>query len=52
MDANLLISFDPTHAGKAEEEVKALFSEVGEKPEFLKRVCVGAIVPIGHELSP
>jgi tRNA(Ser,Leu) C12 N-acetylase TAN1 len=28
MDANLLISFDPNHAGKASEEVKALLGDV------------------------
>jgi len=32
MDANLLISFDPNHAGKAAEEVKAF---LGEKVQFL-----------------
>ena len=34
MDANLLVTFDPTHKGKAEEEVKAALKEVGEEPEF------------------
>ena len=36
MEANLLISYDPTHAGKAQAEIEAVFSDVGEKPEFLK----------------
>ncbi len=34
MDANLLVTFDPTHKGKAEEEVKALLKEVGEDADF------------------
>lgn len=34
MDANLLVTFDPTHKGKAEEEVKAALKEVGEEPKF------------------
>jgi len=36
MDANLIVTFDPAHAGKAREEVNALLAEVGEKPEFLE----------------
>lgn len=33
MDANLLISFDPNHVGKASEEVKAL---IGEDTKFIE----------------
>lgn len=36
MEANLIISFDPAHAGKAQEEAKALLTEAGETAEFLK----------------
>lgn len=36
MDANLLVTFDPAHAGKAKEEANALLTEVGEKPKFLE----------------
>ena len=36
MDANLIVTFDPSHAGKAKEEVNALLTEVKEKPKFLK----------------
>ena len=36
MDANLIITFDPAHAGRAREEVNALLTEVGEKAEFLE----------------
>lgn len=35
-DANLLITFDPTHAGMAQEEAKAILKEVGEEAEFLE----------------
>jgi len=34
-DANLLITYEPAHAGKAEEEAKALLKSVGDA-EFLK----------------
>ncbi|MBI5347627.1 MAG: hypothetical protein HZB66_03380, partial [Candidatus Aenigmarchaeota archaeon] len=30
MDANLLITYEPTHKGSSEEEVKALLEEVGK----------------------
>ena len=36
MEANLIISFDPAHAGKAQEETKALLKEAGEEAEFLE----------------
>ena len=36
MDANLIVTFDPAHAGKAREEVNVLLAEVGEKPAFLE----------------
>jgi tRNA acetyltransferase TAN1 len=36
MDANLIVTFDPAHAGKAKEEVNALLTEVGEKPNFME----------------
>ncbi|MEM7819621.1 MAG: THUMP domain-containing protein [Candidatus Aenigmatarchaeota archaeon] len=34
MDANLLVTFDPNHIGKASEEVKALLEDIGDF-EFL-----------------
>ena len=36
MDANLLVTFEPTHSGKAQEEVKALLEKAGEKATFQK----------------
>lgn len=36
MDANLLITYDPAHSGKAKEEVNALLDEVGEKANFIE----------------
>ena len=41
MDANLIITFDPAHAGKAKEEVNALLTEIGEKPKFLNHSQLG-----------
>lgn len=35
-EANLLVTFDPTHAGKAKEEVDKILEEVKEKAEYLK----------------
>lgn len=35
-DANLLITYDPCHSSKAEDEVKALLKSVGEAAKFLK----------------
>jgi len=35
MEANLIISFDPAHVGKAQEEAKALLKEAGEEAEFM-----------------
>ncbi len=34
--ANLLVTYDPTHPGKAKDEVKTLLGETGEDPEFLQ----------------
>lgn len=34
--ANLLITYDPAHAGKAENEVKALLAQTGEQAQFEK----------------
>ena len=34
-DANLLVTFDPSHSGKAKEIVEAVLKEAGETPEFL-----------------
>ena len=34
--ANLLVTYDPTHPGKAKDEVKILLGETGEDPEFLQ----------------
>jgi len=36
LDANLIITYEPTHKGLAEEEVKAVLKEAGEEnPEFI-----------------
>ncbi len=35
-EANLIVTYDPAHAGKAEEEVKSLLQTQGETPEFMK----------------
>ncbi len=41
MESNLIISFDPAHAGKAQSEAEALLKEAGEKAEFLKSEIEG-----------
>ena len=35
-DANLLVTYDPAHSGKAKEEAQALLEAAGEKAEFLE----------------
>lgn len=35
-EANLIVTYDPAHAGKAGEEVKSHLESQNEKPEFLK----------------
>ncbi len=35
-EANLLVTYDPAHAGSAKSEVQALLEQVGEKAEFLE----------------
>lgn len=35
-EANLIVTYDPAHSGKAEEEVKFLLDSQAEKPEFMK----------------
>ena len=35
MDANLLVTYDPNHSGKASEEAKAVLEEAGAKEKFL-----------------
>jgi len=34
MEANLIITFDPNHAGLAKEEAKKIISEIGQEAEF------------------
>lgn len=41
MDANLIVTFDPSRAGKAKEEVKSVMEEKGEKAEFLESEVAG-----------
>jgi tRNA(Ser,Leu) C12 N-acetylase TAN1 len=41
MESNLIISFDPAHAGKAQDEAEALLKEAGEKADFLKSEIEG-----------
>jgi tRNA acetyltransferase TAN1 len=35
-EANLLVTYDPAHAGSARSEVQALLEQAGEKAEFLE----------------
>ena len=35
-NANLLVTYDPSHTSSAKSEVMAMLKEVGEKPSFLK----------------
>lgn len=41
MDANLIITYDPTHEGKAKQEVENLFGKFKSKPSFLKSDTLG-----------
>ncbi len=36
VEANLLVTFDPNHTGKAKEEIDGILKEVNEKVEYLK----------------
>ncbi len=36
MDANLIVTFDPSHAGKAKEEVISALEDAGEKAVFFE----------------
>ncbi len=36
LDANLLVTHDPSHAGSAKEEVERAFKSIRQKPKFLK----------------
>ncbi len=40
-DANLIVTFDPSHAGKAKEEIKSVLEDAGEKAEFLESEVAG-----------
>ena len=40
-DANLLVTYDPAHGGKAKEEAESLLESVGEKAEFLESDIAG-----------
>lgn len=39
--ANLIVTYDPTHPGKAKDEVKTLLGETDEDPEFLQSEVEG-----------
>jgi tRNA acetyltransferase TAN1 len=41
MEANLLVTFDPSHKGKAMEEVKGIMEDAGVKAKFLESVVDG-----------
>ncbi len=43
-DANLLVTYDPAHGGKAREEAQALLESVGEKAEFLESEISGVFL--------
>jgi tRNA(Ser,Leu) C12 N-acetylase TAN1 len=43
-DANLLITYDPAHSGKAEDEAKTLLKSVGEDAKFLKSDVEGVFL--------
>lgn len=38
MEANLLVTYEPAHAGKAKEEVESALKEVEATPEFLESI--------------
>jgi len=44
VDANLLITYDPAHSGKAEDEAKTLLKSVGEDAKFLKSDVEGVFL--------
>jgi tRNA(Ser,Leu) C12 N-acetylase TAN1 len=43
-EANLLVTYDPAHAGRAEEEVKALLEAVGASAQWLKSDVEGVFL--------
>jgi tRNA(Ser,Leu) C12 N-acetylase TAN1 len=43
-DANLLVTYDPAHAAKAEDEVKAVLNAIGEEPKLLKSQVEGVFL--------
>ena len=43
-DANLLVTYDPAHGGKAKEEAQALLECIGEKSEFLESDIAGVFL--------
>lgn len=44
VDANLLVTYDPAHKGKAEDEVKTLLKSVGEDAKFLASKVEGVFL--------
>ncbi|MFH0832963.1 MAG: THUMP domain-containing protein [Candidatus Aenigmatarchaeota archaeon] len=44
MDANLLITCDPSHSGKAKDEVTALLKDAGEKATFIDSDVEGLLL--------
>jgi len=43
-DANLLITYDPAHSGRAEDEAKTLLKSAGEDAKFLKSDIEGVFL--------
>ncbi|OYT41495.1 hypothetical protein B6U80_01245 [Candidatus Pacearchaeota archaeon ex4484_26] len=41
VDANLLVTYDPSHRGGAKQEVETVLKEVGADPEFLESNVAG-----------
>jgi tRNA(Ser,Leu) C12 N-acetylase TAN1 len=41
MNANLLVTYDPNHAGSAKEEIDLVMKKIKAKPKFLKPVTEG-----------
>ena len=43
-NSNLLVTYDPSHSGKAKEEAQALLEAAGEKAEFLESEIAGVFL--------
>lgn len=47
--ANLLVTYDPSHPGKARDEAKILLEEAGESPEFTESEVEGIfLIHVGN----